>query len=240
MTQVDIDVLVVGAGACGLAAAIAAHDAGASVAMVEKLDRPGGNSALSAGSVSAAGSRFQREAGITDSPDTMVRDLMAIAGETDDAELVRRLAEVSAGTVEWLVDTVGARLKLVTAYKHIGHSVPRLHAPVSRRGQDLVADLLAAVPRREIPLAVGSAVLAAAALAAGEAAGATGTAALGALCARLGRTRAPCAQWAVPSATTRSSRWKRQSQPLTKRPRLRRSARPSVPTSRNKGKRHGI
>jgi fumarate reductase flavoprotein subunit len=158
MMEADVDVLVIGAGACGLAAAIAAHDAGGSVAIVEKLDRPGGNSSLSTGSVPAAGSRFQRAAGIDDDPDRFVRDLMAIAGETDDPALVRRLAEVSAATVEWLVDTVGARLKLVTAYRHIGHSVPRLHAPPSRRGQDLVDDLLAAVARRGIPLAVGNAV----------------------------------------------------------------------------------
>ena len=51
---------------------------------------------------------------------------------------------------------VGARMALVTAYKHVGHSVPRLHAPVSRRGQDLVDDLLAAVEKRGIPLAVGN------------------------------------------------------------------------------------
>ncbi len=154
----DVDVLVIGAGACGLAAAIAAHDAGLSTAILEKLDRPGGNSSLSTGSVPAAGSRFQREAGIVDDPQTMVRDLTAIASETDDPDLVRRLAEVSAPTVEWLVDTVGARLQLVTAYKHIGHSVPRLHAPQSRRGQDLVNDLLAAVAKREIPLALGNVV----------------------------------------------------------------------------------
>lgn len=158
MTDADLDILVIGAGACGLAAAIAGHDAGATVAIVEKLDRPGGNSALSTGSVPAAGSRFQREAGIDDDPDRMVRDLMAIAGETDDPGLVRRLAEVSAETVEWLVDTVGARLQLITAYRHIGHSVPRLHAPVSRRGRDLVDDLLAAAEYRGIPLAVGNGV----------------------------------------------------------------------------------
>jgi fumarate reductase flavoprotein subunit len=51
---------------------------------------------------------------------------------------------------------VGARIALVTAYKHVGHSVPRLHAPVSRRGQDLVDDLLSAVEKRSIPLAVGN------------------------------------------------------------------------------------
>lgn len=152
----DIDVLVIGAGACGLAAAISAHDAGLSVAVIEKLDRPGGNSSLSTGSVPAANSRFQREAGIQDNPEKMFTDLMAIAKESDDPALVRRMAEVSADTVEWLVDTVKARIQLVTAYKHIGHSVPRLHAPVSRRGQDLVDDLIAAVEARDIPIAVGN------------------------------------------------------------------------------------
>lgn len=152
----DIDVLVIGAGACGLAAAIAAHDAGRSVAIIEKMERPGGNSALSTGSVPAANSRFQREAGIEDSPDRMVADLLRIAPETDDPALVRRMAEVSADTVEWLIDTVGAAMQLITAYKHIGHTVPRLHAPVSRRGQDLVDDLLAAVAKRDIPLALGN------------------------------------------------------------------------------------
>ena len=151
----DLDVLVIGAGSCGLAAAIAAHDAGASVAILEKRRRPGGNSSLSTGSLPGAGSRFQRAAGIEDSPAKLLADLMRIAGETDCPDLMRRLAEQSAPTVEWLVDAVGARLSLVTAYKHVGHSVARLHAPVSRRGQDLVDDLLAAVEARGIPLAVG-------------------------------------------------------------------------------------
>lgn len=157
MSEGALDLLVIGAGACGLAAAISAHDAALSTAIVEKLDRPGGNSALSTGSVPGAGSRFQREAGIADDAETMLRDLTAIASETDDPALVGRMAAVSAPTVEWLIDTVGARMQLITAYKHIGHSVPRLHAPPSRRGQDLVDDLLAAAERRGIPLAVGNA-----------------------------------------------------------------------------------
>jgi fumarate reductase flavoprotein subunit len=154
--EADVDVLVIGAGACGLAAAIAAHDAGATVAIIEKLDRPGGNSSLSTGSVPAAGTRFQREAGIDDSTDRFVEDLIRKGGPTDCPDLLRRLVETSAETVEWLVDSVGARMALVTAYKHVGHSVPRLHAPVSRRGQDLVDDLLTAVEKRGIALAVGN------------------------------------------------------------------------------------
>lgn len=159
MSDAQVDVLVVGAGACGLAAAITAHDRGVSAAVIEKRHVPGGNSSLSTGSVPAANSRFQREMGIADSPDALVADLMNIAKETDDLALVRRLAEVSAGVVEWLIDEVGARMQLITAYKHIGHSVSRLHAPVSRVGQDLVDDLLRAVERRGIPLAVGNTAL---------------------------------------------------------------------------------
>ena len=40
---------------------------------------------------------------------------MRIAGDTDCPELVQRLAEQSAATVEWLGDGVGVRLALVTA-----------------------------------------------------------------------------------------------------------------------------
>lgn len=152
----SLDFLAVGAGACGLAAAIAAHDAGLSVAVVEKLGRPGGNSALSTGSVIGAGSLYQRAAGIDDSPARMVTDLSAIAGASDNPALLRRLAETSAGLVAWLTETVSCRLQLVTAYRHIGHSVSRLHAPASRRGQDLVDDLVAATTARGIPIALGN------------------------------------------------------------------------------------
>jgi fumarate reductase flavoprotein subunit len=154
--DLEVDVLVVGAGACGMAAAIAAHDGGAQVAIVEKRERPGGNSSLSTGSVPGAGSRFQREAGIQDSPDVMVADLLRLSGESELPALTRRMAGISAQLCEWLVDTVGARMTLITDYCHVGHTIPRLHAPSSRRGQDLVDDFIAAVEKREIPLAVNN------------------------------------------------------------------------------------
>lgn len=154
--DMEVDVLVVGAGACGLAAAIAAHDAGVQVAILEKRDRPGGNSSLSTGSVPGAGSRFQREAGIDDSPQVMVADLERLSGDSELPRLTRRMADISAEICEWLVDDVGARMALITDYCHVGHTIPRLHAPVSRRGQDLVDDLLAAVEKRGIPLATNN------------------------------------------------------------------------------------
>lgn len=156
----ETDVLVVGAGACGFAAAIAAADHGVQVAIVEKGERLGlCNTALSTGSVPGAGSRFQREAGIDDSPELFCADLMRQSGAHDVPELTFLLARESAPLVEWLVDDVHVDLRLITDYKHVGHSVERLHAPPSRRGQDLLDDLARAASARDIEVAYGSPVV---------------------------------------------------------------------------------
>lgn len=154
--DVDVDVVVVGAGGGGLAAALAVADTGRSVVVLEKLDRAGGNTALSTGSIPAAGSRLQREAGVEDSVDRMVADLLRQSGPHEAEDLTRRLAETSADLVDWLVDEHGVKLSLITDYKHVGHTVTRLHAPASRRGHDLVQDLLAACERAGVEVLVGN------------------------------------------------------------------------------------
>lgn len=146
----DVDVIIVGAGGCGLTAAIAAAEAGASVALLEKEDRAGGNTWLSTGSVPAAGSRFQQEAGVEDDPERMSADLLAKAGPHEAEEIVKFLAEDSASLVEWLVDAHQVDLQLITDYKHVGHTVTRLHAPASRKGEFLVRDLVAAAEKLDV------------------------------------------------------------------------------------------
>lgn len=153
---VDIDVVVVGAGGGGLAAALAVADARKSVVVLEKLDRAGGNTALSTGSIPAAGSRLQRAAGVEDSVDRMVADLLRQSGPHEAEALTRRLSETSADLVDWLVDTHSVNLSLITDYKHVGHSVTRLHAPASRRGIDLANGLLEACERAGIEVLVGN------------------------------------------------------------------------------------
>ena len=75
----NADVLVVGAGACGLIAALRAAQSGASVAVLEKLDRFAGNTTLSCGSIPAAGTKLQRAAGITDDTGVMMADMDGFA-----------------------------------------------------------------------------------------------------------------------------------------------------------------
>jgi fumarate reductase flavoprotein subunit len=154
--EVDVDVVVVGAGGCGLAAALAAAAQGASVAVLEKRDVPGGNTALSTGSIPAAGSRYQSAAGIVDSPEKMTADLLRQSGAHEAEELVAVLAAASASLVEWLVEDHQVDLRLITDYKHVGHSVERLHAPPDRRGSSLMRDLLAAAQRSGVDIAVGN------------------------------------------------------------------------------------
>jgi fumarate reductase flavoprotein subunit len=154
--DVDVDVVVVGAGGGGMVAALAAADRGCSVVVLEKLDRPGGNTGLSTGSVPGAGTRQQREAGVDDDPERMFADLMRQSGPHEAEHLTRRLAETSAGLVDWLVEKHGVELKLILDYKHVGHSVTRLHAPASRRGADLVSDLVRACEAAGVEIVTGN------------------------------------------------------------------------------------
>lgn len=143
--DLETDIVVVGAGGCGMVAALAAAEHGTEVFLVEKEGRVSGNTALSQAMIPAAGTRFQREAGIPDTPDQFAEDIFRKNGYESDPELTRTLCRNSASLVEWLVDELGVRLSLVTDFKYPGHSTYRMHASPSRKGEELVHDLLAAV-----------------------------------------------------------------------------------------------
>ena len=104
----DCDVLVVGAGGAGFAAAIEAAVAGARVILLEKNPRPGGTTALSVGSITATRTPHQRRAGIDDSPAAHAEDLALINGRRggvpDNRELRRVLIDHVGATFQWLLD----------------------------------------------------------------------------------------------------------------------------------------
>jgi flavocytochrome c len=151
------DVVVVGSGYAGLAAAIEARDAGASVVVLEKAEAPGGNSVISDGSMAAAGSDLQRRHGIEDSPELMVRDMVRAGLGLNHPALVLLVAESSAAAQRWTVDELGVRYQpLVLQFG--GHSVPRTHATPGLSGAALFRPLLDRARRLGVEVRLRSAV----------------------------------------------------------------------------------
>ena len=139
-----VPVVVVGAGACGLAAALAARDAGAEVLVLEKDSSPSGSTALSSGFVPACGTRWQRAARVEDSPERMAADIQRKNGGEADARIVDRLCQASGPTLEWLADAHGVPFVLVEGFLYPGHSALRMHAVPEKTGAGLMAALLRA------------------------------------------------------------------------------------------------
>ncbi|MCX6550483.1 MAG: FAD-dependent oxidoreductase, partial [Acidobacteria bacterium] len=98
----DADIIVVGAGLAGLAAAITAADAGASVLLVDKHYKIGGSAMGAGGSFSAAGSKAQRAKVIEDSPERHFQDANVIGKGKADPALLKLYTEQAAPTQEWL------------------------------------------------------------------------------------------------------------------------------------------
>src|SRR5262244_3479062 len=84
----NAQLLIVGAGAAGLCAALAAKEAGVEPVLVERDAVPAGSTALSAGLIPAAGTRFQRAKGINDSPQLFADDIQHKAKGQSDPTVV--------------------------------------------------------------------------------------------------------------------------------------------------------
>ncbi|WP_315833353.1 FAD-dependent oxidoreductase [Bradyrhizobium prioriisuperbiae] len=147
-----IPILVVGGGAAGLCAALAAHEAGAEVAILERDPLPRGSTALSAGLIPAAATRFQKSRGIVDMPELFAADIRKKAhGEADDA-VVDLVAAQSGPTVEWLADRYGLPFSVVHDFDYPGHAARRMHGLPSRSGGELIDRLRQAVEQAGLPL----------------------------------------------------------------------------------------
>src|SRR5256885_4345578 len=92
---VSVDVLVIGSGASGLAAAVSAHRAGARVALAAKSSVQSCNSAKAQGGIQAA-------FGADDSPEQHAADVWKSSHETADRRLVAVLTGEAPGAIHWL------------------------------------------------------------------------------------------------------------------------------------------
>ena len=150
--EYSVPVVVIGAGACGLTAALAAREAGAEVLVLERDAKPSGSTALSTGLIPAAGTRFQRALGIEDSPGLLAEDIWRKAKGQTDRAMVDAIAHASGPTVEWLADRQGVLFKLVEGFLYPGHSVLRMHGTPHRTGEELEGALLASAGAQGIDI----------------------------------------------------------------------------------------
>lgn len=149
----DVDVVVVGSGAAGLCAALAASDAGAArILIAEAADVVGGSSRLSGGLIMGAGTRYQAALGIEDSGADLFHDYLAVNRWNVDAGIVRMLCDHSGRVVDWLGDLgVEFHPELVKASDE---RTPRVHVPKGA-GQAIVDVLHRHCRERGIDVALG-------------------------------------------------------------------------------------
>ena len=146
--DVHVPFIIVGAGACGLTAALAARDVGADVLILERDAQPSGSTAMSQGNIAAAGTDSQRQHGIEDSGEIFANDIVALARGETDAPLARLFADASGPTVDWLVERHQIPLALDPDWgAMLGHSRPRIHTVPTKTGRELITCLEDATAR---------------------------------------------------------------------------------------------
>ncbi|UFZ04133.1 FAD-dependent oxidoreductase [Bradyrhizobium ontarionense] len=136
--EVAVDCLIIGAGAAGLVAALSAVENGESVLVLERDGVPQGSTALSAGLIPAAGTRWQAALGIEDCPSLFAIDITRKAHAEPDPDLVRLVTRTIGPTLEWLADRHQLPLSLVDNFTYPGHSALRMHGLPSRSGRELI------------------------------------------------------------------------------------------------------
>ena len=148
----EVPLVIVGAGAAGLCAALAAKEAGVEPIVIERDAVPAGSTALSAGLIPAAGSRFQCAKGIEDSAALFADDIQRKAHGENDPDIVEIIAREAGPTVEWLADAHGLPFDVIDNFTYPGHSAMRMHGLPSRSGAELIDRLRSAAERGEITI----------------------------------------------------------------------------------------
>lgn len=139
--EFDVPVVVIGAGACGLMAAIALRDAGIDCVVLERDASPAGSTALSSGFIPAADTALQRALGIADSREQFAADIQAKTQGTAAPHLVAAYTVAVAQAIDALQQRHGIEFEILDGFLYPGHSARRMHAVPERTGAALMARL---------------------------------------------------------------------------------------------------
>ena len=151
----ETDVVVIGAGGAGLTSAIAAHEKGVKVILIEKTELLGGNTNYATAGLNAAGTKIQEKLGEKDSPELFYEDTMKGGKNKNNKELVRVLTNNSSAIVDWLIER-GADLSELTSTG--GQSAKRTHRPTGGTavGPNIVAALSKTAESEKIDIRKGT------------------------------------------------------------------------------------
>ena len=152
--ETHVQVLIIGAGACGLTAALRAHDAGADVVVLEREPNLSGSTAMSSGFIPAAGTRCQRDAFLTqeDSGSIFKSDIQAKSKNTSEPNLVDLAVNEIAPALDWLEAQHGLEWQLLDDFLYPGHARHRMHTTPEKTGASLITRLGNAVEAAGIPV----------------------------------------------------------------------------------------
>ncbi len=154
--DLTVPVAIVGGGAAGLCAALAAKEAGAEPVVFERDALPQGSTALSAGLIPAPGTMAQRAAGITDSIEAFAADIQAKAHGEADAVVLEAVTEGAGPAIDWLSERHGLAFTVIADFSYPGHSARRMHGLASRSGAELIDRLRNAVETAGIDIVTGA------------------------------------------------------------------------------------
>lgn len=113
---IDTDILIIGAGAAGLTAALAAHETGASVTIIEKQNQLGGTAAISGGIIWVPGNHYMGAHGLSDSREDALAYFQSLdQGDIDEAVLAAFVDE-SPKALKFLAENDAAGLSMLEGY----------------------------------------------------------------------------------------------------------------------------
>ncbi|SHJ18174.1 fumarate reductase flavoprotein subunit/urocanate reductase [Clostridium amylolyticum] len=128
----NVDVVVIGGGGSGLAAAVTAHQNGAKVLVLEKMPKVGGNTIISGAAYNAVDPKRQAKAGVEDSVDKHYTQTYEGGDKVAKPEMVRTFVENAYPGIEWL-ESMGMQFK-DDIFTVLGALWPRSHKPVKPLG----------------------------------------------------------------------------------------------------------
>ncbi|GLS82882.1 flavocytochrome c [Paraferrimonas haliotis] len=134
------DLIIVGSGFAGMSCANQAAQDGAKVLVIDKMPVFGGNSTINGGAMAVAGSALQKKAGVEDSVELMVSDMLKAGRGMNDKHMLKLVCDGTAESAKWLEDHGVVWKPFVQHFG--GHSVPRTLQTRESSGSGIVRPLI--------------------------------------------------------------------------------------------------